>query len=93
MFVCILTSRANVTELRAAHRTAHDEYWDTRMGALKFAGPLLTDDGATRLGQIMVVEAADKAAAEDIVLNDPFVKAGVYDSHETYRFSVSVNAG
>lgn len=93
MFVIILTSNSNASELRAAAQSAHDEYWSTRMDYIRFAGPMLSDDGETRVGQVMVVEAADKAEAEAVVLNDPFVKAGVFGSHTTRRFRLSVVKG
>ena len=87
MFISILTSKPDVTALRAATKPAHDEYWSARSDRLKLAGPLLSDDGFTRLGQILILDVDDREAAESVVLNDPFVKAGIFASCTTYRFN------
>lgn len=91
MFISILTSKPGVTALRTATKPAHDEYWSTRSDRLKLAGPMMSDDGATRLGQILILDVDDRETAESIVLNDPFVKAGVFTSCTTYRFNASVD--
>ncbi len=93
MFIAIFTSKPNAWELREATKPAHDEYWNTRMDKLRFAGPMLADDGKTRLGQILVVDLPDRAAAEQLVVNDPFVKAGVFTDYRISRFRVSVESG
>jgi len=90
MFISILASKPDVAALRAEIKPAHDEYWSTRSDRLTLAGPLLSDDGATRLGQILILDVADKETADSIVRNDPFVKAGVFASCTTYRFNASV---
>jgi uncharacterized protein len=90
MFISILTSKPDVAALRAATKPAHDEYWSTRSDRLRLAGPMMSDDGFTRLGQILVLDIDDRETAESIVLNDPFVKAGVFASCTTCRFNVSV---
>ena len=48
-------------------------------GTLKFAGPFLDDDGKPN-GSLVVVEAADKAAAKAIADSDPYAKAGLFES-------------
>ena len=93
MFIAILTCKPNAWELREATKPAHDNYWNTRMDKLKFAGPILAEDGRTRLGQILLVDLADRAAAEELVLNDPFVKAGVFADYRISRFRLSVELG
>ena len=90
MFVSILKSRPNVAGLRAATKAAHDKYWETRSDRLKLAGPMLSDDGSTRVGQVLILDVPDKETAEQIVADDPFVASGVYESWTTYKFSISV---
>ena len=91
MYVAILKSKENTLELRAANKPQHDDYWASRMSALRFAGPMLSDDGATRLGQIIVLAVDSRADAEDIVLNDPFYKIGLFSSYDIRRFNLSVD--
>jgi uncharacterized protein YciI len=49
-------------------------------------GSLLSDDGATWVGGIMLAEASDRAAVEALVESDPFVQAGLYESVEIRRW-------
>ena len=50
-------------------------------GTLKFAGPFLDDDGKPN-GSLVVIEAADKAAAAAIAADDPYAKAGLFETVE-----------
>jgi len=47
---------------------------------LMIAGPLLGDDGVTVQGSLLVIEAADRAAAEAFAAGDPYAKAGLFES-------------
>jgi uncharacterized protein YciI len=78
---------------RTAAKPAHDDYWNSRMDALKFAGPVLGEDGETRLGQVLVIDLADRMAVERLVADDPFVKAGVFLEYNIQRFRISVQSG
>ena len=91
MYVAILISKLNSSDLRTAIKPQHDEYWSTRMASLRFAGPMLSDDGSTRIGQIILLAVDDRNTAEDIVLNDPFFKAGLFADCSIRRFNLSVD--
>jgi uncharacterized protein len=43
------------------------------------AGPTLAADGTTPTGSLIVLEAADLAAAEDAAAQDPYAAAGLFD--------------
>ena len=64
-------------------------------GTLKFAGPFLDDEGKPN-GSLVVIEAADKAAAKAISAADPFAQAGLFESVEirawTWTFNNPANA-
>jgi uncharacterized protein YciI len=49
-------------------------------------GPLVSDDGKSSIGSLMVVVAADRAAAEAFNRADPFYKNGVWAKVEIQRF-------
>ena len=91
MFVAVLESRENTSDLRTATKPAHDAYWNDYMSVLRFAGPMLSDDGSTRLGQVIMLAVDERKVAEDIVLNDPFYKAGLFASCQIRRFNLSVD--
>jgi hypothetical protein len=49
-------------------------------------GPLMADDGETSIGSLMVLEVADRAAAEKFNNADPFYKNGIWAKVEIKRF-------
>lgn len=66
--------------IRKENRPAHLEYLERHLDALKFAGPTLTDDGETPTGSLIIIDVADRAAAEAFAAGDPYAKAGVFES-------------
>lgn len=64
--------------LRAEKRGEHIAYRKGLGAALHLAGPLLDDDGAA-IGSVIILAAQDKAEAERIATQDPFVKAGLLE--------------
>jgi uncharacterized protein YciI len=62
-------------------RPDHLTYLESLGGALKAAGPFTGDDGKPT-GSLVILEAADKAAAEAIAENDPYAKAGLFAAVE-----------
>lgn len=73
--ICIDKTGALQTRLdnRAAH-LAHIE----SSGVVEMAGPFL-QDGAM-VGSLIVLDVADIAAAQDWAANDPYAKAGLFQS-------------
>ncbi len=61
-------------ETRDAH-LAHIE----ATGVVRMAGPFLDDEGRM-CGSLIVLEVSDLAAAKDWAENDPYAKAGLFDS-------------
>jgi uncharacterized protein YciI len=49
-------------------------------------GPLVSDDGATSIGSLMILEAPDRASAEKFNCADPFHQNGVWGKVEIRRF-------
>jgi len=54
--------------------------------SIAVGGPLISDDGATSIGSLMVLEAPDRAAAEAFNRADPFHKSGIWARVEIQRF-------
>jgi len=69
--------------LRKLHRDAHLGGLAplAEAGRLRFAGPLIGPDAAPR-GSLIVIEAADLAAARAIAERDPYVTRGVFASFD-----------
>ncbi|MBV9748721.1 MAG: YciI family protein [Acetobacteraceae bacterium] len=79
LFALIYTDKPGSLSLRQATRPAHLDYLRAREAAVQFGGPLLDPDG-NPCGSLLIVEAADRAAAEAIAAGDPYVKAGLFES-------------
>ena len=78
LYLLICEDKEDSLELRLANRDAHLAYvadFDVR-----FAGPMLADDENTMIGSAIVLEAADKAAAQAFSEGDPYRLAGLFKS-------------
>ncbi|RED49091.1 YciI family protein [Aestuariispira insulae] len=67
-------------EIRKANREAHLAHLKSHMDKIIAAGPLLDDANETMVGSVLVMDFADKEAAQDFCDNDPYAKAGLFKS-------------
>lgn len=72
--------RPGASEVRQANRPPHQEWLRKYKGIVKMGGPLLAPDGATSIGSLIVIEAQDEAAARAIYAEEPYAKAGVFQT-------------
>ena len=79
MFIAMTCrDKAGVLPVRQANRDAHLAYI-AETGVVAQAGPFLDADGAM-CGSLVILEVDDMAAAETWAANDPYAKAGLFDS-------------
>ena len=90
LFLILCTDRPNVRDLRATTRPAHLAYLAEGEVKVRIGGPMLdeADDGPQ--GSILVVEAADIAAARAFATEDPYAKAGLFASVEVRPWRLAV---
>jgi hypothetical protein len=74
--------RADHYEEHKAHLRRTGEYGVK----LVVGGPLLSDDGRSAVGSLMVFEAPDRASVERFNLDDPFRRNGVWSHVHVARF-------
>jgi len=73
-------------------KTVHGAHVEHLKNAKKYGvtitvgGPLVSDDGASSIGSLMVLEAPDRASAEKFNRADPFHQNGVWGKVEIQRF-------
>jgi uncharacterized protein YciI len=79
LFALICTDKPDTLDLRMATRPAHLTYLEGRMAELVHAGALLDLDGKPR-GSLLIVDVADRTAAEVFAAGDPYGQAGVFES-------------
>ena len=64
------------SEERARLREEHIAFRKGLGGAIALAGPILDDDGNAN-GSLIILEAPDRASAEELASRDPYLTAGV----------------
>lgn len=82
LFALICIDKPNAANVRAETRAKHLAYIDAHKAQVKIAGPFTSEDGASMLGSLIIVEAADMAAARTFAANDPYALAGLFQSVE-----------
>ena len=79
LFAIICTDRPASLDLRLATRPAHIAYLTTYADRVVQGGPLLDTDGRP-CGSLLLVDVADRAAAEGFAASDPYSHAGLFES-------------
>lgn len=78
LFVIHCRDKKDHLTVRQENRPAHVEYLKSFGDSLLAAGPLL-DDGEQMCGSVVIIDVADKAAAENFAANDPYAKADLFE--------------
>ncbi|BBU59133.1 hypothetical protein KU6B_53980 [Mameliella alba] len=78
LIALIAHDKPGALQIRKDTRDAHLDYLKST-GVVSQAGPLLDDEGAM-IGSLVILDVADKAAAEEWAANDPYAKAGLFQS-------------
>ena len=87
LFAIYTEDNAGALPIRKANRDAHLEYlkgFDVVSG-----GPIL-DDAGDMVGSVVILNAADLAAAEDYAANDPYKLAGLPKLTKIWAWKQSV---
>ena len=82
LFAIICHDKPNSLDLRMKNREAHLAYGPTTGVKIVLGGPLMSEDGATMQGSLLVIDVPDLAAAKKFSAGDPYVKAGLFESVE-----------
>lgn len=73
------TDKPDCAELRKAVRPEHLAYLKTYEKHLRICGPLLNHEGNS-CGSLIIIDVADRPAAEGFAVSDPYAKAGLFES-------------
>jgi uncharacterized protein YciI len=82
----------NSGTLRQSTRPTHLAYLEAYKDRIVYGGALLAADGQTVAGSLLVVNLPDRAAAQKFSDDDPYAKAGLFQSiaiHPTRKVFVS----
>lgn len=81
LFALLCKDKPGHLQVRLDNRPAHVDYLNglNAEGRLAFAGPFLDADGKPN-GSLVVVEAADLDVATSLAGDDPYARAGLFES-------------
>jgi uncharacterized protein len=79
LFVVIRHDKPNSVALRQSERPQHLIYLERVMQCITSGGALL-DDRDQQIGSVLIIDVADRAAAEEFAATDPYVAAGLFAS-------------
>jgi uncharacterized protein len=90
-FVVHCVDKPGALPTRKQNYEAHKAYLAS--GALKtvISGPLVEEDGETMIGSLFIFEAATKDEVMEFNRNDPFSKAGVWETVQVQAFVMRVD--
>ena len=77
-FALITKDKLGHIEVRKANRDAHLAYI-AETGVVEMAGPFVDPDGMMS-GSLIIMDVADRAAAQAWADNDPYAKAGLFEN-------------
>ena len=83
--------RPDGPEIRAKTRSAHLEYIKSLGERVKLGGMMMEEDDATPAGSMIVVEADSLEDVQEIVENDPYSHAGLFESCEIKPYRWAIN--
>jgi len=83
-YVVVCRDGPNGAIARAAQTRAHLAYIETVLGDLNVAGPLFDESGRNTVGSLYLLHTRSLARAREIIENDPFFKAGAFESVEYF---------
>ena len=86
MFAVYCLDKPQTAELRQATRPAHLAYIKVFADNIALAGPIVSDDDESSLGGLLLVRFDSRAEAEAFIRDDPYTKAGLFDSITVKRF-------
>lgn len=80
LFAIICTDKPDSAAIRAQTRPDHLAYLNAHAAHIYCAGPTLDDGGETMNGSVLMMDFPDLAQARAFADNDPYFKAGLFDS-------------
>ncbi|MDX1540719.1 MAG: YciI family protein [Geminicoccaceae bacterium] len=79
-YVIITRDKPGSVDVRNDVRPVHLEYMTARLDKLLGAFAQVDDANTTVHGGVIVYDSEDRAEVEEFVANDPFTKAGLFES-------------
>jgi uncharacterized protein len=80
LFIIDCRDKPGHEDVRKDTRQTHLDYLKNFEDHIVVAGPVLSDDGERMIGSLLIVDFADRLLVERFAENDPYAKAGLFES-------------
>ena len=91
LYAIVCKDKADTKPVRMAGLKEHLAHLDEVFARVALACPLLEEDGGFK-GSLVVVSATDKADAQAFIVDDPYYKAGIWETVEISRIGVKAGS-
>ena len=91
LFVLTCFDKPDSLDLRMATREQHLAFIAANREAIRAAGPFL-NDADEMCGSMLIIEAADQTAAAELVSQDPYAIAGLFESVTLRPWRMAIGA-
>ncbi len=91
LFHVIALDKPDALDLRLENRAAHLEWAKSAGETVRMAGPLLADDGESFIGSVFLIEAESEEALKAFQAEDPYVKAGLFQTVDIRPFKLVIS--
>jgi uncharacterized protein YciI len=85
LYIIYQEDRDDGAAIRAATKAAHFAYLEQHMDVIVLGGALIEDDAVKRIGSCLIINVADREAAEKFSCDEPFRRAGLFKSVKITR--------
>ncbi len=90
LFAALCFDKPGSVDLRMATREAHLAFLAKYAAKVKLGGPFL--DGDKPVGSMLIIDCADYAEARDLLAEDPYAKANLFERVELRAWKRVVGA-
>lgn len=80
LFIATCVDKPQSVEKRVANRPAHLAYLNGLGARVKVGGAMLSDDGQSPIGSMIIFEGESAADIEAMLAKDPYALAGLFES-------------
>lgn len=87
LFILNARDKAGALDIRMANRPAHLDWAKASADKIRMAGPVFTEDGETFAGSVFVLEMETLAEVQEWAAQDPYTKAGLFETVEIKHFA------
>ena len=92
-FLIYSTDKPDHGDLRNEVRAEHLAYLQSHIDRLLAGGAVLNNDSGAPFGSAIILDTEDQAEAEQFAANDPFTKAGLFESVVVTRWRKAIFDG